>query len=82
MAWAYVWRGALALAVILAAAGLARRLGTATALRLALVAGAHQVAIALAIFLRASWLAAAIDILSREKGENFVDWDEPPKAKD
>lgn len=24
--------------------------------------------------------AAAIDILSRSKGENFVDWDEPPKA--
>lgn len=24
--------------------------------------------------------AAAIDILSREKGENVVDWDEPPKA--
>jgi thioredoxin reductase (NADPH) len=24
--------------------------------------------------------AAAIDILSREKNENFVDWDEPPKA--
>src|SRR5262245_44838577 len=24
--------------------------------------------------------AAAIDILSRVKGENFVDWDEPPKA--
>jgi len=24
--------------------------------------------------------AAAIDILSREKGEDFVDWDEPPKA--
>jgi len=24
--------------------------------------------------------AAAIDILSREKGESFVDWDEPPKA--
>lgn len=24
--------------------------------------------------------AAAIDILSREKGENFVDWDEPPKS--
>jgi thioredoxin reductase len=23
--------------------------------------------------------AAAIDILSREKGESFVDWDEPPK---
>jgi thioredoxin reductase (NADPH) len=23
--------------------------------------------------------AAAIDILSRQKGENFVDWDEPPK---
>ena len=23
---------------------------------------------------------AAIDILSRVKGENFVDWDEPPKA--
>jgi thioredoxin reductase (NADPH) len=22
--------------------------------------------------------AAAIDILSREKNENFVDWDEPP----
>jgi thioredoxin reductase len=26
--------------------------------------------------------AAAIDILSREKGENFVDWDEPPKTDD
>jgi thioredoxin reductase (NADPH) len=25
--------------------------------------------------------AAAIDILSREKGESFVDWDEPPKAE-
>jgi thioredoxin reductase len=24
--------------------------------------------------------AAAIDILSREKNENFVDWDEPPSA--
>ena len=24
--------------------------------------------------------AAAIDILSREKGENFVDWDEPQKS--
>ena len=24
--------------------------------------------------------AAAIDILSREKNESFVDWDEPPKA--
>jgi thioredoxin reductase (NADPH) len=24
--------------------------------------------------------AAAIDILSRAKGENFVDWDEPPKS--
>lgn len=24
--------------------------------------------------------AAAIDILSRDKGESFVDWDEPPKA--
>lgn len=24
--------------------------------------------------------AAAIDILSRTKGENFVDWDEPPKS--
>jgi thioredoxin reductase (NADPH) len=24
--------------------------------------------------------AAAIDILSRERGESFVDWDEPPKA--
>jgi len=24
--------------------------------------------------------AAAIDILSRVKGENFLDWDEPPKA--
>jgi thioredoxin reductase (NADPH) len=24
--------------------------------------------------------AAAIDILCREKGESFVDWDEPPKA--
>jgi thioredoxin reductase len=24
--------------------------------------------------------AAAIDILSREQGENIVDWDEPPKA--
>ncbi len=24
--------------------------------------------------------AAAIDILSRVKGENFVDWDEPPKT--
>jgi thioredoxin reductase (NADPH) len=24
--------------------------------------------------------AAAIDILSREKGENFMDWDEPPKS--
>jgi thioredoxin reductase len=24
--------------------------------------------------------AAAVDILSREKGERFVDWDEPPKA--
>jgi thioredoxin reductase len=24
--------------------------------------------------------AAAIDILSREKNENFVDWDEPPKS--
>jgi thioredoxin reductase len=24
--------------------------------------------------------AAAIDILSRIKGENFVDWDEPPKS--
>jgi thioredoxin reductase (NADPH) len=24
--------------------------------------------------------AAAIDILSRMKGENFVDWDEPPKS--
>ena len=24
--------------------------------------------------------AAAIDILSREKGESFVDWDEPPKG--
>jgi thioredoxin reductase (NADPH) len=24
--------------------------------------------------------AAAIDILSREKGESFVDWDEPPKS--
>jgi len=24
--------------------------------------------------------AAAIDILSRAKGESFVDWDEPPKA--
>ena len=24
--------------------------------------------------------AAAIDILSRVKGENFVDWDEPPKS--
>jgi thioredoxin reductase len=24
--------------------------------------------------------AAAIDILSREKNENFVDWDEPPKT--
>jgi thioredoxin reductase len=24
--------------------------------------------------------AAAIDILSRAKGENFVDWDEPPKT--
>jgi thioredoxin reductase (NADPH) len=26
--------------------------------------------------------AAAIDILSREKGEDFVDWDEPPKEID
>lgn len=25
--------------------------------------------------------AAAIDILSREHGKDFVDWDEPPKAK-
>ena len=25
--------------------------------------------------------AAAIDVLSREKGENVVDWDEPPKAE-
>ena len=25
--------------------------------------------------------AAAIDILSRERGENVVDWDEPPKAE-
>lgn len=25
--------------------------------------------------------AAAIDILSREKNENFVDWDEPPKTE-
>ena len=25
--------------------------------------------------------AAAIDILSREKGEDVVDWDEPPKAE-
>jgi thioredoxin reductase (NADPH) len=25
--------------------------------------------------------AAAIDILSRERGKDFVDWDEPPKAK-
>jgi thioredoxin reductase (NADPH) len=24
--------------------------------------------------------AAAIDILSRENNENFVDWDEPPKT--
>ena len=24
--------------------------------------------------------AGAIDILSREKGERFIDWDEPPKA--
>ena len=24
--------------------------------------------------------AAALDILSREKGERFIDWDEPPKA--
>ena len=24
--------------------------------------------------------AAAIDILSREKGEDFLDWDEPPKS--
>ena len=24
--------------------------------------------------------AAAIDILSREKGESFMDWDEPPKS--
>ncbi len=26
--------------------------------------------------------AAAIDILSRENNENFVDWDEPPKTDD
>jgi len=26
--------------------------------------------------------AAAIDILSRERGEDVVDWDEPPKAAD
>ena len=25
--------------------------------------------------------AVAIDILSREKGEDYVDWDEPPKDK-
>jgi thioredoxin reductase len=25
--------------------------------------------------------AAAIDVLSRDKGENVVDWDEPPKAE-
>ena len=24
--------------------------------------------------------AAAIDILSRERSESFVDWDEPPKS--
>lgn len=40
----------------------------------------QKVARAQAIISAGDGAAAAIDILSREKGDDVVDWDEPPKA--
>jgi hypothetical protein len=58
--WAYVWRGALAIAALSAAGWVSHRIGLSRSL--GLVAVVSQVSVLLAVFLRASWLAAAIRI--------------------
>lgn len=56
--WAYAWRGVLTLAAIAAAGLIAHRIPLAESFWL--VAIATQISIFLAVFLRASWLSAAI----------------------
>jgi hypothetical protein len=60
--WAYAWRGALAIAALSAAAWVSHRVGLSGSRSFALVALVSQAAVFLAVFLRASWLAAAIRI--------------------
>lgn len=76
--WSYAWRGALSLATIGGAAWLARRVGTATAARLAINVCAHQAAIAAVIVLRASWLAAAVRLVDGEPAKRSSN---PPEIK-
>lgn len=58
--WAYMWRGALALVALSAAGLFSHRVGLATPRALLMVAVSSQAAVVVAVFLRASWLAAAI----------------------
>jgi len=60
LAWAFAWRGALGLVPVVGAATLAARLGAPGSIGLAGVAIAHQLAIAVRIAFRASWLAKAL----------------------
>jgi hypothetical protein len=63
-AWAYAWRASLGLTAVAAAALLAPPLMGSTPASVALAALLHQAGIAAAVIARASWLAAAIGILS------------------
>jgi hypothetical protein len=62
--WAYAWRGALAVAALSVAGWIAHRLGLSSSRSFGLVAVASQVSVLFAVFLRASWLAAAIRIMA------------------
>jgi hypothetical protein len=66
-AWAFVWRATLALIVVVTAAWATQLIGLSSAPRIALVLGVQHAALALAAFLRASWLAAAIRLLDRAR---------------
>jgi hypothetical protein len=63
---AYAWRGLLAIGVLVGAALLGRLAGVETAKDIAVAAAIHQGAVLAAVYLRASWLTAAMRLTERE----------------
>jgi hypothetical protein len=66
-AWAFFWRSALAVAALASAVGIARAVGLSSGARVALAFGAQHAGIAITVFLRVSWLAAAMRLLDRTR---------------